>query len=151
MIIQGTGSRRWQNIDIIDQAFLEAVDACSPLGSAPAKFSDVVFRHGGASGFDRLAAKRAKSVGMWVEEYPADWGRACTERCDHGPRKSRADGSSYCTAAGPLRNLAMVNLTPRPSIVLAFMIGGAQGSPGTFHCATAAQMAGLSVWWFEQP
>ena len=71
-------------------------------------------------GADRLAVMWAKSVGVPVEEYPANWGR-------------------YGKAAGPIRNLQMLK-DGKPDLVVAF-----SGGHGTLHMMYAARDAGVRV------
>lgn len=67
---------------------------------------------GACRGADRLAVMWAKSVGVPVEEYPANWGR-------------------YGKAAGPIRNLQMLK-DGKPDLVVAF-----SGGHGTLHMMNA--------------
>ena len=72
--------------------------------------------HGGARGADRIAGEIARGLGWPVEEHPADWTR-------HG------------RAAGPRRNIEM--LDSGPALVIAFTLAPG-GTPGTRHTITAA-------------
>jgi hypothetical protein len=74
-----TGSRDWAERSIIRMALCEFIDV-----------PDVTLVHGGARGADELAAAIAASHGFKVEVHHADWKK-------HGK------------AAGPRRNLAMLN------------------------------------------
>ena len=76
---------------------------------------------GGALGADRLARIEAQGLGIHVATVAAQWER-------------------YRKAAGPRRNLAMIDL--RPDRVLAFWVGG---SPGTKHMIDLAKKAGVAV------
>jgi hypothetical protein len=61
---------------------------------------DAYIIHGDARGADRMAAAWGKAHGAQVEPYPADWDR-------------------YRSAAGPLRNQAMLDVG-KPDVVIAF-------------------------------
>lgn len=77
--------------------------------------------HGGARGADRIAGTVAASLGLAVNEYPADW---------------RGFGRS----AGYRRNLAM--LGQEPDLVLAFWL---DGSTGTGHTVREARKRRIPV------
>lgn len=151
VIIVVTGSRKWQHLGVVNRALLDAASACSPIGATPRShpFRNMILHHGDAIGLDKLAAKQGKAFGMQVIPHAADWKNCSGDNCVPGHRLIRPDGTSYCPTAGHLRNQLMVNL--KPTIVLAFPIGGAQGSRGTFDCATRAQRADLPVFWYELP
>jgi hypothetical protein len=70
---------------------------------------------------DMLADRAARELGFTVEPHPADWKR-------HGK------------AAGPIRNLAM--LDTKPDLVLAFQ---RDGSRGTQHTIDEARKRGIPV------
>jgi hypothetical protein len=144
LVILVTGSRKWQNPEIVEGAFQDVILACAPT-------EQVILRHGNSGGLDKIADKIGKRLGMKLDPQDPDWTRDCDEHCDHGPRGVRDDGSTYCKAAGPHRNQGMVDALPWPTVCLAFPIGGAIRSRGTFDCATRAQRAGLPVWWYELP
>jgi hypothetical protein len=76
--------------------------------------------HGGASGADALAAEWARSTGLKVCLYPADW-------ITHG------------RAAGPIRNQWMLD-DFAPDAVVAF-----PGKRGTAHMISIAKSAGILV------
>lgn len=78
-----------------------------------------VLVHGGAPGADRAAAYVASSLGWCLEAHDADW---------------EAHGS----AAGPIRNRAMV--AAGADVCVAF-----PGGRGTAHCARLAREAGIPV------
>lgn len=77
--------------------------------------------HGGARGVDTLAGEAARSLGLEVVTYPADW-------------------QTHGRAAGPKRNRVMM-ATERPAIVLAYPRGG----PGTADMMRVATEAGALV------
>ena len=100
--------------DFCDRMFL--FDALAKLHSERVITAII---HGGASGADQLAGEWAKSVGIQVEVFPADWKK-------HGK------------AAGPIRNAAMLKATP--DIVVAF-----PGGRGTANMILQASSAGVHV------
>lgn len=81
---------------------------------------DVVIIHGAARGADRLAGKIAKSAGVTVVEFPADW-------------------DTFGKRAGFLRNKQMLD-EGKPDVVLA-----APGGVGTTMMIELAQKAGVRV------
>lgn len=103
-----TGSRAWVDVFAIR----------SRLAALPPGSTVVV---GDARGADRIAARVARSLGLDVVVYPADWSK-------HGRR------------AGILRNLAM--LDEPLDRVLAFYIAD---SPGTAHAIAEARRRGLPL------
>lgn len=151
VVIVVTGSRKWQHLGVVNRALLDAAYACSPLGATPRThpFRDMILHHGDAVGLDKLAGKQAATFGMRVRKHPADWENCNGDNCTPGHRRVRSNGQTYCPTAGHLRNQEMIDL--RPTIVLAFPIGGAQGSRGTFDCAGRAQRADIPVFWYELP
>jgi hypothetical protein len=77
--------------------------------------------HGGCRGADICAGAVARSLGLAVKEYPADW-------------------KGLGRSAGVRRNLAM--LDQKPDLVLAFQI---HGSTGTQHTIDEARKRGIPV------
>lgn len=77
--------------------------------------------HGAARGADRIAADCARSLGLAVTAFPADWDR-------------------YGKRAGFLRNLQM--LDQAPDLVIAFQWNG---SRGTQHTIDEARRRGIDV------
>ena len=105
-----TGSRGWT-----DTGTLAAALAAVRAEHGPR----LVLVHGGCrTGADQLADQWARSTGVRVERWPADW--------------------STGRGAGPARNAAMV--ASRPALCLAFLAGE---TPGTTHCANLAERAGI--------
>lgn len=84
--------------------------------AAPSGFAVVI--HGAARGADTLGGEWAKSRGVSIEEYPADWER-------NGLR------------AGPIRNAWMLE-TGKPTVVIAF-----PGGRGTADMVLRARVAGV--------
>jgi hypothetical protein len=104
---------------------------------------------GGAPGADSLALAwtRDRKSGFGypgpddrVHEltFRARWQEPCRMTCKPGHRKTRADGSSYCPAAGVYRNQEM--LDSGVDLVLAF-----PGGVGTHDMITRAEAAGVEV------
>lgn len=79
--------------------------------------------HGAARGVDRIAGEEAKSLGMMVHEFPAQWGK-------------------FGRAAGMIRNQRM--LDEAPDLVLAFHVNLGQ-SRGTKDMVRRAQRRGIRV------
>lgn len=79
--------------------------------------------HGACRGADQIAGQVAKSLGIQVEEYPADWAR-------------------YRGAAGPIRNQQM--LDTGIDLVIAFH-EDINKSKGTNHMVTIATKADIPV------
>lgn len=90
------------------------------LGKLP---RDTIIIQGEARGADRIAKQVALKLGLKVESYPADW-------------------TKYGRAAGPLRNLQMLN--SKPDAVWAFH-NNIESSKGTKHCVAQAKLRGLPV------
>jgi hypothetical protein len=93
--------------------------------------------HGAARGLDKMAAELWRTWGETDEPHPARWEADCDRGCP-GHRKKRGDGSSYCPAAGVLRNKQMVDMGADK--ILAF-----PGSSGTADCVRQAKAAGIWV------
>lgn len=79
--------------------------------------------HGNCSGADKLCGKIARKKGFEVEEFPAEW-------------------SKYGRAAGPRRNIQM--LDTNPDVVLVFH-PCLEKSKGTKHCANEAKKRNLKI------
>lgn len=101
---------------------------------------DPTLVHGDASGADHLAKAWAEEQPDWeLDPFEADWGRECDELCRHGLwRPRRRDGSTYCPAAGPIRNARMVN--SGLDLLVAF-----PGGKGTEDMIGRARAAGVLV------
>lgn len=110
-----TGSRKWTDRHTVEVAIRREI--ISRRWSIP----DVVVVHGGASGADACAHVSAVTMGLQVEEHPADW---------------KAEGR----AAGPLRNQRMVDLGA--DVCLAFPLFD---SRGTYDCIRRAEGADIPV------
>ena len=108
-----TGSRTWPDPTMLREAILEA------LRGAPGSVHTIV--HGNAVGADSMADAVARSLGLVVEAYPADW-------------------TQYGKKAGFIRNSEMVNLGA--DICLAFIHNNSRGAT---MCADLAEKAGIEV------
>lgn len=85
-----------------------------------------------------VRARRAQGVPVEEEPHPADWNGPCEPTCKHGPRPVGNRGQTYCPAAGPRRNAAMVALGAQ--LYRAFI---RHQSPGASGCAELADQAGI--------
>jgi hypothetical protein len=83
--------------------------------------------HGNCSGADKLCGEIATKLGFEVEVFPAQWNK-------------------YGRAAGPLRNIQM--LDTKPNVVLVFH-RCVEKSKGTKHCATEAIKRNLLVKYYK--
>lgn len=90
---------------------------------------DVTLVHGGANGADYYAERAAEAFGWKTEEWIPNWN-------EHGRK------------AGIVRNLLMIE--SEPDLCIAFTRGN---SPGTTHCAEAAERHGIPTIWiyYEDP
>lgn len=102
------GSRHWLDVSVIRERLRKL-----PAGT--------LILHGGARGADQIAGTIARTLGLQVREFRADWARL-------GKR------------AGYVRNVEM--LDARPDLVLAFQL---DGSRGTQHTIDAARERGIAV------
>jgi hypothetical protein len=125
-----TGSRYWDNEELLRTALLDAWQPGTLLIS------------GNARGADRMAEELWEGWGGLVVRYPADWNRACDPDCQHGPRPMHANGTSYCPEAGLARNQTMVNLGADTGI--ACLKIGARNR-GTLDCTARAEAAGIPI------
>lgn len=87
--------------------------------------SDAVVIHGAAPGADSLAGACARTAGLTVEEYPADW-------------------KQYGRGAGLVRNRQMLT-DGKPDIVYAFPDCPLPKSKGTRNMVEQAIAAGVPV------
>lgn len=111
-----TGSRNLTDKDLL----------FTTLDAAHAAHNFTLLVEGGANGADALACQWARSRGIPVKTYPADW-------------------NLYGRKAGPMRNIAMLE-AHKDARVYAFPMGE---SKGTRHCIAAAQKRGMHVWLIE--
>jgi hypothetical protein len=98
--------------------------------------------HGAARGADHLAGVAARLAGWTVEGHAAAWSAPCLPDCRPGCRRTRRDGTTYCSAAGHYRNQHMVDLGA--DVCVAFFQEGARNS-GTRDCVARAKTAGIPV------
>ena len=105
------GDRNWTDTDLILDTLAQYMH-----------MDDVTIIHGCARGADTIAGNAAKLLGFKVEEYPADWEK-------HG------------RAAGPIRNVRMLNA--KPDHVIAFH-SSIETSKGTGHMINITKKADIS-------
>lgn len=103
--------------------------------------TDPVLVYGGASGADEYARLWAEDKGWATKRFEADWERECDNRCTHGPRRRRRDGSTFCPSAGPIRNQAMVDY----GLDLLVAFPGNNGTMDMIRRAKAAEVLILRV------
>lgn len=84
---------------------------------------DTLILHGGASGADSIAGEEALKLGLEVKVFPANWDK-------------------YGRAAGPIRNIEM--LDQNPQLVIAFHPNLTQ-SRGTAHTVREARKRQIKV------
>lgn len=113
MRILVTGSRDWTHGLVIYRALEEA------RGDTP--HDEMVLVHGGAKGADEIAARYATDKDWGIEEHPAEWAK-------------------YGRAAGPIRNMGMVDAGA--DICLAFIKNHSRGAT---QCAAYAEACGIPV------
>ena len=85
--------------------------------------SNTIVIEGGCKGADLLAREVALEIGLEVVEFPAAW-------------------KKYGKAAGPTRNIKMLNT--KPCLVIAFH-NNLKSSKGTKHTVTEARKRGIEV------
>jgi hypothetical protein len=101
--------------------------------------------HGAARGADALAQRAIERFEVPFKQFPADWNGPCHASCDPGHRRPRGN-SSYCPAAGVLRNVEMAEYLDfcrdhgHSTQVLAF-----PGGSGTMHMVQEAASRGHPV------
>ncbi len=112
------GDRNWTNQKKIEEEIIKTWKEfkCPPR-------SEIIIIHGGARGADNLAGEVAKELGLKVKVFPADWER-------------------FGKAAGPMRNIEMLN--EKPDLVLAFH-NDLSKSKGTAHTVRTAEKRGMKV------
>lgn len=151
-LILVTGSRKVQSQQMVDHALNQAWADLQHRG-----FRQLIVVHGAAQGADRLAdgwARRRASAGVSVRRFrisDEDWAAPCTEACQHGGRKPRARGGTFCPMVGPLRNQDMVDhvvreQAPHGAMTLVFTVrvdGRPVYSPGTMDCRRRIERACL--------
>lgn len=118
MSVLVTGDRNWADYGMIKDAL------------ARRKYTEAILRigppiviHGAAKGADRLAGYAAKSLGLEVREYPADW--------------------KLGKAAGVIRNQQMLD-SEKVDLVLAFH-DDLENSKGTKDMVERAKKAGIAI------
>lgn len=112
-----TGSRDWQNEEIIFQAIKDETDSARVREIAEPHF---IIIHGDCpTGADRFAEAIAHAQGYEVQAYPADW-------------------EKYGRRAGMIRNKEMLDL--EPDIVLGFPLKQSKGTIGCLNEAMRRQI-----------
>lgn len=111
MIITVTGGR-----DFEDRWMVARV-----LGELHADHHIRLLRHGAARGADSLCDDWAKRYGVPRQAFPARW-------------------DLYGRSAGPMRNIEMLDATPRSDLLVAF-----PGGRGTGHARQYAERLGIPV------
>lgn len=119
-----TGSRDWNSTTTITRALAALVT------SHPDQ--EVAVAHGAAHGADSCADKAARSLGLFVTRFPADWSNGRT--------------------AGFERNARMLT-DVQPDLVLAFKTGLDETLQhgGTEHCIRLAISRGILTKWCAGP
>lgn len=107
------GSRDWYDIMIIRRRLMKLQD----------QFPDAIIIEGGCDGADLVARRVAKSIGLDLVEFPANWTR-------------------YGKSAGPIRNIKM--LDTKPQLVIAFH-DDLENSKGTKHIVDEARKRRIEV------
>lgn len=118
-----TGGRSFDDLAAVERA----------LAQVPV---DAVLVHGQAPGADTLCANWWKDQGRADDPHPAQWSAPCRATCKPGHRRQRADGSTYCPAAGVYRNQEMVDSGLDELIVF-------PGGTGTADMVQRATHAGI--------
>lgn len=103
--------------------------------------TDFTIVHGGASGADRLVDQISTERGVLSKHvFPAEWDMPCNVNfCAPHHRREGSNGASYCPAAGPRRNWAMVD--SGLDLVVAF-----DGGKGTADMMRRSHRAGITIW-----
>lgn len=144
-----TGSRTWKD-------WRTMRDALAP--TVAEHHGNVTIREGCADGADRLAERIARQLGTHVEHRPANWNACAGPNCTPSHRKTRRDGTTYCPAAGVLRDAEMVD--DGADECLAFIDPCAKhgcrkihphGSHGATTTANLAERAGIPTLRFPAP
>ncbi len=119
-----TGSRDWDDYDVILNALFQAYQDLKPTDMNPGQTGGVVLLSGACpSGADLLAEQIwSDKIGrLWISRHPADW-------------------EAHGKAAGFIRNKEMVD--KNPDLCVAFI---KNGSKGATHTANLAQAAGIET------
>ena len=139
-----TGSRSLRSYgrvaDALDQAWTEAVQN---------GYNRLVVVHGAASGADSMAERwvqKHQARGVEQRRFPADWSADCSDKCQPGHRRPRAQGGTYCPTEGNFRNQRMVDhvlANAEPGGMLCIAVFAQAHSPGTADCSRRAEKAGI--------
>jgi hypothetical protein len=117
MLVLICGDRNWTDAEMIREAIFGGM----------VKYGLFTVVHGDCRGADRIAGEEARKAGLHVVSMPARW-------------------AVYGSAAGPIRNRAMLEL--KPNRVWAFH-DDIDASKGTRDMARAAGEAGVPVVYFD--
>jgi hypothetical protein len=128
-IIVFCGGRKFNDLEAVER---ELLAFCTDGKPDP----DITIMHGGAPGADRLVDRVARQLGFHVTPVPARWTDPCRDTCAKGHRRARADGVSYCPAAGVYRNQLMLEADP-------LMVIGLPGGKGTRDMLSRTRRAGV--------
>lgn len=112
-----TGSRSWTDVGLIHDT----------LAGLKASVPGLVIRHGKCrEGADAIAAAWCEANGVSQDPWPADW-------------------STYGKAAGPMRNIDMINAEPRSETYVAFWDGVSRGTKDAIDRCEAAGIKGTTL------
>jgi len=119
-----TGSRDWNDGNVVSEAMLRATDHLGANRGGPV----IIVVHGACpTGADAIADRYASMWGWRAESHPANW-------------------DDLGRSAGPLRNRHMVELGA--DVCLAFIKNASRGAT---HCARLAEKAGIPVRYWREP
>ncbi|MEV4174015.1 SLOG family protein [Nonomuraea sp. NPDC049709] len=146
-----TGSRTYDDEQEIRDALAPTIAAHGP--------ENVTVRHGHCrKGADELIDRIATAwTGVTVQRRPADWATCKGPQCTPHHRRQRRDGTTYCPAAGVIRDAEMVDEGAEEC--LAFIDPCAKrgcrkarphGSHGATATADLAEAAGIPTRRFPQ-
>lgn len=149
--ILGTGSRyapQWLQEEVCKRLFELSETARTKYG-----VRHLTIVHGGAQGVDRVMMEWTQRDRLWTivdKPFKADWDAACiTDRCNHGPRRVRDNGTDYCQAQGSYRNGTMVEYLAKMRAEGHWTDAAAffenPRSAGTMDCVKQAEAAGFEV------
>jgi hypothetical protein len=117
MKILVTGDRNWTSYEVVRNTLVAIMEEFAVEGQP------LTLIHGAAKGADTIAGEIADGLDFKVVPVPADWER-------------------YGKAAGPIRNLNMLDMLPE--LVLAFH-NDLENSKGTRNCVEEAKKRDVPV------
>lgn len=130
-----TGSRRWTNVQLLEDTLCQTWHDVLAEG-----YTGIELIHGCADGADMIGHRWAFRTGFLIRERPADWEGPCGRECQPGHRRRNRRGTEYCPLAGHRRNQQMVDEGP-----VLFVAAQVHGSTGTADCMRRARAAGIPV------